>query len=114
MSIIAGIIGSTVSTSTPPPPEPNNSLEVRQWINGYTTGGNSSFIVLLADYPTAADIPIGTSTTVSNDGTPTAVTVTGNSASTQFGQAVRQIDFNISSLTIRAGTNAIFSWYQAP
>jgi hypothetical protein len=112
MSIIAGIIGSTVLAA--PPPAPNTSLEVRQWINGYTIGGSSSFYILLADYPTAADIPIGTSTTVSDDGTPTAVTVTGNSATTFYGQATRQIDFNISGLTIRAGTNATFSWYQAP
>ena len=112
MSIIAGIIGSTVLAA--PPPGPNTSLEVRQWINGYLTGGNSSFIVLLADYPTAADIPVGATGVVSNDGTPTAVTVTGNSATTYYEQAVRQIDFDISGLTIRAGNDATFYWYQAP
>jgi hypothetical protein len=113
MSIIAGIIGSTVLAAVPPP-APNTFLDVRQWVNGYTTGGNSSFIVLLADYPTAADIPVGATGIVSNAGTPTSVTVTSNSSSTQFGQAVRQIDFNISGLTIPAGNDARFNWYQAP
>ena len=112
MSIIAGIIGSTVLAA--PPPGPNTTLEVRQWINGYTTGGSSSFYILLTDYPTAADIPAGATGVVSNDGTPTAVIVTGNSATTFYGQATRQIDFDISGLTIRAGTYATFEWYQAP
>jgi hypothetical protein len=112
MSIIAGIIGSTVSTAAPP--SPNTSLEVRQWINGYSTGGNSSFIVLLADYPTAADIPVGASAIVSNAGTPTAVIVTDNAAITYYGQAVRQLSLDVSGLTIPAGNDATFSWYQAP
>ena len=112
MSIIAGIIGSTVLAA--PPPGNNTSLAVRQWINGYSTGGNSSFIVLLADYPTAADIPVGASAIVSNDGTPTAVIVTDNAAITYYGQAVRQLSLDVSGLTIRAGTNATFNWYQAP
>jgi hypothetical protein len=111
MSIIAGIIGSTVSTA---PPAPNTSLEVQQWINGYSTGGNGNFIILLADYPTAADIPVGASAIVSNDGTPTAVIVTDNAAITYYEQAVRQLSLDVSGLTIRAGTNATFSWYQAP
>ena len=110
MSIIAGIIGSTVSTA---PPAPNTSLEVRQWINGYSTGGNSSFIVLLADYPTAADIPVGATGIVSNAGTPTSVTVTDNAAITYYGQACRQLSLDVSGLTIPAGNDATFSWYQA-
>jgi hypothetical protein len=112
MSIIAGIIGSTVLAA--PPPGPNTSLEVRQWINGYSTGGNSSFIVLLADYPTAADIPVGAEGVVSDDGTPTPVTVTDNAAIDYFGQACRQLSLNVNDLTIRAGNDATFSWYQAP
>ena len=112
MSIIAGIIGSTVLAA--PPPGPNTSLEVRQWINGYLTGGNSSFIVLLADYPTAGDIPVGATGVVSNDGTPTAVTVTDNAAITYYEQSCRQLSLNVNDLTIRAGNDATFNWYQAP
>ena len=111
MSIIAGIIGSTVLAT---PPAPNTSLEVRQWINGYSTGGNSSFIVLLADYPTAADIPVGATGIVSNAGTPTAVIVTDNAAITSYGQSCRQLSLDVSGLTIPAGNDATFSWYQAP
>jgi hypothetical protein len=112
MSIIAGIIGSTVLAA--PPPGPNTSLEVRQWINGYLTGGNSSFIVLLADYPTAGDIPVGATGVVSNDGTPTFVTVTDNAAITYYEQSCRQLSLDVSGLTIRAGNDVTFYWYQAP
>jgi hypothetical protein len=112
MSIIAGIIGSTVLAG--PPPGVFTSLTVRQWINGYLTGGNSSFIVLLADYPTAGDIPVGATGVVSNDGTPTTVTVTDNAAITYYGQACRQLSLNVNDLTIRAGNDATFGWYIAP
>ena len=111
MSIIAGIIGSTVLAA---PPVPNTFLAVRQWINGYNTGGNSNFIILLADYPTAADIPAGATGMVSNAGTPTTVTVTDNSAITFYGQETRQLSLDVSGLTIRAGNDVTFSWYQAP
>jgi len=116
MSIIAGIIGSTVSTSTPPaPPEPNNSLEVRQWLGTYdVSGSNGNFYVRLAEYPTAGDIPIGATGSVSNDGTPTPVTVTSNISTTSYGESVRIISFDVSSLTIRGGTYATFYWYVAP
>jgi len=114
MSIIAGIIGSTVSTSAPPPPVPNTFLAVRQWINGYNTGGNSNFIILLADYPTAGDIPAGATGVVSNAGTPTPVTVTDNAAIDYFGQACRQLSLDVGGLTIPAGNDATFGWYQAP
>jgi hypothetical protein len=112
MSIIAGIIGSTVLAA--PPPGPNTFLAVRQWINGYLTGGNGNFIILLADYPTAADIPVGATGTVSDDGTPTPVIVTDNAAIDYYGQACRQLSLNVSGLTIRAGNDVTFGWYQAP
>jgi hypothetical protein len=90
------------------------SLAVRQWINGYLTGGNGNFIILLADYPTAADIPVGAEGVVSDDGTPTPVVVTDNAATDYYGQACRQLSLDVSGLTIRAGTYATFEWYQAP
>jgi hypothetical protein len=111
MSIIAGIIGSTVLAT---PPGVLTSLAVRQWINGYSSGGNGNFIILLADYPTAADIPVGAEGTVSDDGTPTPVIVTDNAAIDYFGQACRQLSLNVSGLTIRAGNDVTFYWYQAP
>jgi len=110
MSIIAGIIGSTAGT----PLGVLTSLAVRQWINGYLTGGNGNFIILLADYPTAADIPVGATGTVSNDGTPTPVVVTDNAATDYYGQACRQLSLDVSDLTIRAGNDVTFYWYQAP
>jgi hypothetical protein len=110
MSIIAGIIGSTAGT----PLGVLTSLAVRQWINGYSSGGNGNFIILLADYPTAADIPVGAEGVVSDDGTPTPVIVTDNAAIDYFGQACRQLSLNVSGLTIRAGNDVTFSWYQAP
>jgi len=110
MSIIAGIIGSTAGT----PLGVLTSLAVRQWINGYSSGGNSNFIILLADYPTAADIPVGATGTVSNDGTPTDVVVTDNAAIDYFGQACRQLSLNVNDLTIPAGNDATFGWYIAP
>jgi hypothetical protein len=112
MSIIAGIIGSTVLAGTPP--GVLTSLAVRQWINGYLTGGNGNFIILLADYPTAADIPVGAEGTVSDDGTPTPVIVTDNAAIDYYGQACRQLSLNVNDLTIRAGNDVTFYWYQAP
>jgi hypothetical protein len=78
------------------------------------TGGNSSFIILLADYPTAADIPVGATGTVSDDGTPTPVVVMDNAAIDYYGQACRQLSLDVSGLTIPAGNDATFSWYQAP
>jgi hypothetical protein len=111
MSIIAGIIGSTVLAT---PPGVLTSLAVRQWINGYLTGGNGNFIILLADYPTAADIPVGAEGTVSDDGTPTPVVVMDNAAIDYYGQACRQLSLDVSGLTIRAGNDVTFSWYQAP
>jgi hypothetical protein len=110
MSIIAGIIGSTAGT----PLGVLTSLAVRQWINGYLTGGNGNFIILLADYPTAADIPVGAEGTVSDDGTPTPVVVTDNAAIDYYGQACRQLSLDVSGLTIRAGNDVTFYWYIAP
>jgi hypothetical protein len=116
MSIIAGIIGSTVSTSAPPaPPEPNTSLEVRQWIGTYDVGAsNGDFYVRLAEYPTAGNIPIGATGSVSNDGTPTPVTVTSNVLTTAYGESVRIISFDVPTPVIRGGTYATFYWYVAP
>ena len=111
MSIIAGIIGSTVLAA---PSVPNTFLAVRQWINGYSTGGNGNFIILLADYPTAADIPVGATGTVSDDGTPTPVIVTDNAAIDYYGQACRQLSLDVSGLIIPAGNDATFGWYVAP
>jgi len=110
MSIIAGIIGSTAGT----PLGVLTSLAVRQWINGYSSGGNGNFMILLADYPTAADIPVGATGTVSNDGTPTDVVVTDNSAITFHGQETRQLSLDVSGLIIPAGNDVTFYWYQAP
>ena len=114
MSIIAGIIGSTVSTAAPPP-ESNTSLEVRQWLGTYDGGGsNGSFFVRLADYPTAGDIPIGATGVISDDGTPTSVTVVSNILDTASTESVRIISFDVSGTVIRVGTYATFYWYTAP
>ena len=115
MSIIAGIIGSTVSRATPPPPESNTSLELRQWLGTYDGGGsNGSFFVRLADYPTAGDISIGATGVISNDGTPTFVTVVSNILDTAYTESVRILSFDVSDPVIRVGTDATFYWYQAP
>ena len=115
MSIIAGIIGSTVLSTPPAPPEPNNSLEVRQWLGTYDVNlSNGDFYVRLAEYPTAGNIPIGATGSVSNDGTPTPVTVAGNTSTTAYGESVRIISFDVPTPVIRGGTYATFYWYIAP
>jgi hypothetical protein len=115
MSIIAGIIGSTVLATPPVPPEPNTSLEVRQWLGTYDVNiSNGDFYVRLAEYPTAGNIPIGATGSVSNDGTPTPVTVTSNVLTTAYGESVRIISFDVPTPVIRGGTYATFYWYQAP
>jgi hypothetical protein len=48
------------------------------------------------------------------DGTPTPVIVTDNAAIDYFGQSCRQLSLNVNDLTIRAGNDATFYWYQAP
>ena len=115
MSIIAGIIGSTVLATPPVPPEPNTSLEVRQWLGTYDVNiSNGDFYVRLAEYPTAGNIPIGATGSVSNDGTPTPVTVTSNVLTTAYGESVRVISFDVPTPVIRGGTYATFYWYIAP
>jgi hypothetical protein len=113
MSIIAGIIGSTVST-TAAPPEPNTFLEVQQWLGGAGTGSNGDLYVLLSAYPTARDIPVGAEALISDSGTPTYVTVESNQPDITYGESVRRIVFVNFTGQIPVNTTASFGWYTAP
>jgi len=112
MSIIAGIIGSTVLAAAPP--VPNTFLEVTQWLGGGQGSSNEDFFVRLADYPTAGDIPVGASAFISDNGTPTNVIVESNVLATEYGESIRRIAFANFDGAIYAGTQGSFSWYVAP
>jgi hypothetical protein len=112
MSIIAGIIGSTVSTASAPP-EPNTFLEVQQWLGDYSGGGaNGDFYVRLADYPAAASIPVGAEALISDNGTPAQVIVESNVLATEYGESVRRIAFANFDGAIYSATTGSFGWYQ--
>jgi hypothetical protein len=113
MSIIAGIIGSTVSTAAPPP-VPNTFLEVQQWLGGGGSGSNGDLYVLLSAYPTAGDIPVGAEALISDSGTPAQVIVESNQPDTTYGESVRRITFVDFTGQIPANTTASFGWYTAP
>jgi len=87
-------------------------LTVRQWLGSYTAGNsNSTLIVRVADYPTAATIPVGAKGWVDYAGTITEVTVESNNGSTQYSESVRQISFfSGGGNVIGAGTYATFIW----
>jgi hypothetical protein len=87
-------------------------LTVRQWLGTYDpVSGNSTLVVRVADYPTAATIPAGARGWVDYAGTITEVTVESNNGSTQYSESVRQINFFSSGgNTIAAGTYATFIW----
>jgi hypothetical protein len=112
MSIIAGIIGSTVLVGGP---APNTFLEVTQWLGEYGgMGGNTDFFVRLADYPTAGDIPVGARALVSDNGAPANVIVESNVLATEYGESVRRIAFANFNGTIYSGSQGSFGWYVAP
>lgn len=112
MSIIAGIIGSTVGEPyVPPPPEPNTSLEVRQWIGDYSGGGgNGDVYVLVNDYPTSGDIPVGAEATVNGY----TFVVASNSSDFVYGENIQRISAVDFVGTISSGTYITFNWYQEP
>lgn len=110
--IIAGIIGSTVGEPyVPPPPEPNTSLEVRQWLGDYSGGGsNGDVYVRLSEYPTAGDIPAGAEATVSGN-----TFVVGSSSSVvAYGENMQRISPVDFAGAISSGTYITFNWYQEP
>jgi len=112
MSIIAGIIGSTVLAAAPP--DPNTFLEVTQWLGGGQGSSNEDFFILLSAYPTAGDIPVGASAFISDNGTPTNVIVESNVLATEYGESIRRIAFANFAGAIYAGTQGSFGWYTAP
>jgi hypothetical protein len=113
MSIIAGIIGSTVLAA--PPPVPNTFLEVMQWLGDYSGGGaNGDFYILLSDYPTAGDIPVGAEALISDNGTPAQVIVESNVLFTAYGESIRRIVFVNFDGAIYSATTGSFGWYVAP
>lgn len=82
---------------------------VRQYLYSYTSGnGASSIFVLDADYPNAANIPVGATATI--NGTPVVVTANTPSSAIYFnGGTGRQIDVTPNNI-VTSGTSITFSW----
>lgn len=95
------VIGRPWTANSPPPPI-SSPYTVRQWLGEYVNGSNSSLYVLLADYPSALQIPVGA--TAAGLGSVTSVTPVS-----YFGTPTAQL--NISPYTsIHAGDSFTFTW----